>query len=83
MQRLNYRLFEIYNIETGKEAIYDSDGRTCHTLDYVNWLEKRIPFGDFIDLLDCSLFSIDDECECKMKFQDYCDVKAPCKIGRT
>jgi hypothetical protein len=42
MEKLNYGLFERYKSETGKEAIYNKQGATFHTLDYVNWLESRV-----------------------------------------
>lgn len=42
MEKLNYGLFERYKNETGKEAIYNRQGATFHTLDYVNWLESQI-----------------------------------------
>lgn len=40
--KLNYGLFERYKSDTGKEAIYNRQGATFHTLDYVNWLESRV-----------------------------------------
>jgi hypothetical protein len=40
--RLNYELFKQFKEETNFVPIYQKDGMTMHTIEYVNWLEKQI-----------------------------------------
>jgi len=40
-KKINTELIEQFKNETGGDAIYNKNGATFHTLDYVNWLEKQ------------------------------------------
>jgi hypothetical protein len=46
MGKLNTKMIEAYNLDTGNKAIYNKNGMTMHTIAYVNWLEERIEKND-------------------------------------
>ncbi len=52
---LNRKLMKMFSDETGGVSIYNSYGKTYHTLKYVDWLEKLstkiCKCGDHIELL--------------------------------
>ena len=39
---LNADIMLLFENETGLKSIYNSDGKTYHTLKYVDWLEGRL-----------------------------------------
>ena len=41
MEKLNDHLLNLFTEETNKSPTYRKEGVVYHTLEYVNWLEKR------------------------------------------